>query len=461
MDATALLIGLVIGAALGATIAGLWARSGLLSRSAAAEAERDVLRERVSDLEASRVSEAETAALLAPLRDTIGRVERQVGTLERDRVQQFGQLGERLTEVSRSTESLRSETATLATALNASTVRGAWGEVQLRRVLELSGLLARCDFDEQVTRVSRHGATVRPDAVINLPGGRNVVVDSKAPMSHFLQAHGDTVSQIERDELLAAHATALRRHVESLAGKAYWTAFTRSPEVVVCFVPGEAILATALADDPGLYEHALSRKVVLASPGTLYAVLRTVGAIWQQDALEQNARELLAIGQELHARLSTLGGHVTAMGQSLARSVEQYNRFVGTLESRVLVTARRMHELHLTSERPPTLEPLEVAPRSSSAPELTGETEAAPERETQLDPGALGVVGSDVPDPAAHHTARNAPDGGRDRRPEGGLDEGLDEELAEGLGRAARDMAYLDGERPGARSDQRRGSASA
>ena len=136
-------------------------------------------------------------------------------------------------------------------------------------------------------------------------------------------------------------------------------------------MPGEAILATALADDPGLYEHALSRKVVLASPGTLYAVLRTVGAIWQQDALEQNARELLAIGQELHARLSTLGGHVTAMGQSLARSVEQYNRFVGTLESRVLVTARRMHELHLTSERPPALAPLEVGPRSTSAPELT------------------------------------------------------------------------------------------
>jgi DNA recombination protein RmuC len=139
----------------------------------------------------------------------------------------------------------------------------------------------------------------------------------------------------------------------------------------VCFVPGEAILATALADDPGLYEHALTRKVVLASPGTLFAVLRTIGAIWQQDALEQNARELLAIGQDLYTRLTTLGGHVTTMGQSLSRSVEQYNKFVGTLESRVLVTARRMHELHLTSELPPTLEPLEVAARSLSASELT------------------------------------------------------------------------------------------
>jgi DNA recombination protein RmuC len=371
METSSLLTGLVLGLVVGALVAWSAVRSALVSRTAAAEAARDVLRERVDDLEASRAEDDATAAVLAPLRETIGRVERHVGVLERDRAQQFGQLGERLTEVSRSTESLRSETATLASALNASTVRGAWGEVQLRRVLEVSGLLARCDFDEQVTRVSRHGATVRPDAVVNLPGGRHVVVDSKAPMAHFLQAHGDTVSDLERGELLAAHATALRRHVEGLAAKAYWTAFTRSPEVVICFVPGEAILATALADDPGLYEHALTRKVVLASPGTLYAVLRTVGAIWQQDALEQNARELLALGQDLYARLATLGGHVTGMGQSLARSVEQYNRFVGTLESRVLVTARRMHELHLATDRPTELAPLEAAPRSLSAAELT------------------------------------------------------------------------------------------
>jgi DNA recombination protein RmuC len=373
MDATSLIAGLLVGLAVGALLGWLGGRSTLLARSAAAEAERDVLRERVVDLEASRSDEDAAVAMLAPLRDTIGRVERQVGALERDRAHQFGQLGERLSEVSRSTASLRSETATLATALNASTVRGAWGEVQLRRVLELSGLLARCDFDEQVTSVSRHGATVRPDAVINLPGSRHVVVDSKAPMAHFLQAHGETVSDTERTELLAAHATALRRHVESLAGKAYWSAFSRSPEVVVCFVPGEAILAAALSDDPGLYEHALSRKVVLASPGTLFAVLRTVGAIWQQDSLEQHARELLALGQDLYARLSTLGGHVATMGQALARSVEQYNRFVGTLESRVLVTARRMHELHLTSERPSALEPVEASPRSLSASELTDE----------------------------------------------------------------------------------------
>jgi DNA recombination protein RmuC len=373
MDGAALLAGLVVGLVLGGFIAFLWVRGSLLSRASAAEAERDLLRVRLEDLELARAESADAAALLAPLRDTIGRVERQVGALERDRVEQFGELGERLTAVSRSTESLRSETATLATALSASSVRGAWGEVQLRRVLELSGLLARCDFDEQVTRTSRHGATVRPDAVINLPGGRHVVVDSKAPMSHFLQAQAETVGAQERAELLGAHATALRRHVDSLAGKAYWSAFTRSPEVVVCFVPGEAILGAALADDPGLYEHALGRKVVLASPGTLFAVLRTIGAVWQQDALEQSARDLLALGQDLHVRLSTLGSHVTSMGQSLARSVEHYNRFVGTLESRVLVTARRLHELGIAQEPGAGLDPLESAPRPLSAPELLAE----------------------------------------------------------------------------------------
>ncbi|EWT07672.1 DNA polymerase V [Intrasporangium chromatireducens Q5-1] len=370
MDVVTLLAGLLVGVVLGAALAWSWARAGLLARAASAESERDVLRARVVHLESAREDDAATRLLLAPLRETIGRVERQVGALERDRVHQFGELAERLTAVGRSTDSLRSETATLASALNASTTRGAWGELQLRRVLELSGLLPQCDFDEQVTRVSRHGATVRPDAVIHLPGDRHVVVDSKAPMSHFLQSQGEGVGETERGELLAAHATALRRHVESLAGKAYWTAFARSPEIVICFVPGEAVLGAALADDPGLYEHALSRKVVLASPGTLFAVLRTIGAIWQQDALEQNALELLRLGQELHARLVTLGGHVAGMGQSLARSVEQYNRFVGTLESRVLVTARRMHELDLVSEDAPLLEPLAAGPRSLSAPEL-------------------------------------------------------------------------------------------
>lgn len=415
MDATALLTGLVVGLVLGAGLAWLGARAGLLARAAAAESERDVLRERLDDLEASRAEAVETLTLLAPLRDSLVRVERQVGALERDRVEQFGELGERLTAVSRSTETLRSETASLASALNASTVRGAWGEIQLRRVLELSGLLPRCDFDLQVSATSRHGAAVRPDAVVNLPGGRHVVVDSKAPMSHYLQAHGEGVSEIERTELLAAHATALRRHVDSLAGKAYWTAFTSTPELVVCFVPAESILSAALADDPGLHEYALSRKVVLASPATLFAVLRTIGAIWQHEALEQHARDLLALGSELHARLLTLGNHVTSMGQSLNRTVEHYNRFVGALETRVLVTARRLHELDLASEPPPSPPRLDIAARDLTVPDVLVPDVLVPA------PAAPDDLLAGLPDgraarDAAHLARESAPSPGREPR---------------------------------------------
>ena len=209
----------VLGVVVGAVVAWLATRAAQAARVALAGAERDILRERVHDLEHARAEERETAALLSPLRETILRVERQVGDLERDRLHQYGELGARLTEVSSSTSDLREQTASLAGALSASTVRGAWGELQLRRVLELSGLLPRCDFDEQVTSVSRHGSTIRPDAVVNLPGSRHVVVDSKAPLSHFLAAQGDGVGAVERAQLLSAHATSLRRHVGSLASE--------------------------------------------------------------------------------------------------------------------------------------------------------------------------------------------------------------------------------------------------
>lgn len=396
MDTTTAFVALLVALA-GAVIGGLvtlsWARGRYAADLAAARAERDVVASQFEALGSAQEVDDRTARELAPLRDTLTRMERQVSVLERDRVEQFGSLGSQLREVGRTTQALQSQTASLSSALQASTVRGAWGEVQLRRVLELSGLLARCDFDEQVSAVSRHDRRVRPDVVITLPGSRHVVVDSKAPLSHFLAAHGETTPEDEKVQLLAAHATAMRRHVDSLAAKEYWTAFVSSPEMVVCFVPGEALLATALADDPALYEYALSRKVVLASPGTLFAVLRTMGAMWQQDAMEQHARELLKIGEQLYQRLSTLGSHTTALGQSLTRSVEQYNKLVGALEARVLVTARRMHELDLASEQPPSLAPIEAAPRSLSAPELLDEvarTESERRDSTFLDEQGSG-----------------------------------------------------------------------
>ncbi|MEP7370365.1 MAG: DNA recombination protein RmuC [Dermatophilaceae bacterium] len=360
----------VVGLLVGAVAAGVVSRVLFEGRSAAVATERDLLRERVIDLEAAVADDAQTATILAPLRDALVRVERQVGTLERDRQAQFGELGERLGHVTSTTNALREATATLAGSLNASTIRGTWGEVQLRRVLEHSGMLARCDFDEQVTAVSSHDRGVRPDVVVHLPGDKALVIDSKAPMTAFLAAQADSLDPVERTRLLGAHATSLRGHVESLAAKAYWSAFTTTPEMVVCFVPGDAILAAALGADPTLYEHAMSKKVVLASPGTLLALLRTVAFTWQQDALTANAQALLQLGNELYARLGTLGLHAKRMGSSLQKSVESYNALVGALESRVMVTARRMNDLGLADAPLDTIEPVETAPRLLSAAEL-------------------------------------------------------------------------------------------
>ena len=376
----ALLAGLVIGAAAAAAVV----RQTGAVRTAGLAAERDLLRERVIDLEASLADDAATAAALAPLRDALGRVESQVGTLERDRTHQFAALERTIAQVQASTASLDRQTQSLAGSLNASTVRGAWGEVQLRRVLEHAGLLARCDFDEQVCRVSRHGRQVRPDVVVQLPGSKHLVVDSKAPMVAFLQAQSDDLPPAERDRLMREHAAALKSHVDSLAKKDYWSAFETSPEMVVCFVPSEAMLSTALAANPSLHEEAMARRVVLVGPGALLALLRTVAFTWQQDALTANARELMKVGHELYDRLGTMGTHTARMGTALQRSVEAYNQMVGALETRVLVSARRMRDLEIVEDELPQLTPLEAGPRVLTAVELL-EQASAEDARPQLD----------------------------------------------------------------------------
>ena len=365
-----ILIGVLVGLLIGVIVTALLARIVMGGRTAALSTERDLLRERVVDLEATVSEDAQTASVLAPLRDALGRVERQVSTLERDRAEQFSQLGERLSHVTSTTDALRAQTASLAGSLNASTVRGTWGEVQLRRVLEHAGMLARCDFDEQVSAVSSHERGIRPDVVVRLPGDKCLVVDAKSPMTAFLAAQADQVGAAERERLLSAHATSLRSHVDALAAKAYWSAFTTTPEMVVCFVPGDSILAAAVSAEPGLFDHAMSRKVVLASPGTLLALLRTVAFTWQQDALTASARQLLELGNTLYSRLGSLGTHATKMGASLQKSVESYNALVGALESRVLVTARKMHDLGLVEAVIPEVQPIEQAPRPLTAAEL-------------------------------------------------------------------------------------------
>lgn len=396
-----IMIAAVFGMLIGAVTAWLVARVLFEGRSAALSVERDLIRERVIDLEATLSGDAQTATMLAPLRDALVRVERQVGTLERDRVEQFTQVSTQLADVTTSTNALRSQTASLVGSLNASTVRGNWGEVQLRRVLEHAGMLARCDFEEQVSAVSSHERGVRPDVVVRLPGDKCLVVDAKAPLTAFLSAQADGIGSAERARLLAAHATSLRGHVDSLATKAYWSAFTNTPEMVVCFIPGDAILAAALAADPALFDDAQARRVVLASPGTLLALLRTVAFTWQQDALTANAQLLLKLGSDLYSRLGTLGTHATRMGTSLQKSVESYNALVGALESRVMVTARKMHELGLAQTTLPETAPVETALRPLTAIELIAALDSDVAR-PQLDLSQVPALGSRA---SERHTA--------------------------------------------------------
>lgn len=398
-----LLVALLLGLALG----WLLARTLLAARLtqcgtevALARAERDTARSQALEWQrdaesdqALREADGRTAAELTPLRAALDRVEAQVRTLERDRLEQFGQVGEHLEQVVNQTRSLQQQTANLASALSSSGTRGTWGELQLRRVMEHAGMLAHCDFDEQVGAISRHEARVRPDAVVRLPGGKVIVVDSKVPMTAFLRAQGEDVRAAESQRLLRDHATALRGHVEALAAKEYWSAFSTSPELVICFVPSDAVLAAGLRAAPDLYDHAQSRKVVLASPATLLAVLRATALAWQQDALAENARELLTLGTELHHRLGTVGKHMSSVGTSLRRSVESFNQLVGTMESRVMVTSRRMHELGLTESEHPPIVPVAVAPRPTGPGWLAVELDqATPAREElpAVEPGEEG-----------------------------------------------------------------------
>lgn len=368
---TEFIVGLVLGIALAAAATWLLLRQAYAARGASLATERDLLRERVIDLESTVADDQQTAAVLGPLSATLGRVEQQVATLERDRVEQFGELGARLAEVGRVTGALHQETTQLAGALRATSTGGTWGEVQLRRVLEHAGMLAHCDFEEQVTAVSRHDARIRPDVVVRLPGDRVLVIDSKAPARAFLDSQADGLAPDERDRLLDQHAKALVRHVDSLAAKAYWSAFEQSPQLVVCFLPADAMLAAALRHDPSLLDRAMGRKVVPASPSTLLALLRTSAAAWQQDSLARGARELLALGQALYDRLGTMSRHTARVGQSLTRSVEAYNAMIGTLESRVLVTARQMHALGLAQDAPSAeLRAVETPTRPLTAHEL-------------------------------------------------------------------------------------------
>jgi DNA recombination protein RmuC len=306
--------------------------------------------------------------LLDPVAATLQRVEGQLRTVEKERESAYAGLREQVTAMRSSSERLQDETKQLVNALRAPQVRGRWGELQLERVVQLAGMVEHCDFSTQVVGQGEDGG-VRPDLVVHLAGGKQVVVDAKVPFAAYLEAVESRDPGVHR-ERLAAHARQLRQHVDTLSAKSYWAAFQPSPEFVVLFVPGDPFLEAALQADPALLEHAFSNNVVIATPTTLIALLRTVAYTWRQEALARNAAQVHQLGKELHSRLATMGTHVAKLGRSLESAVASYNQTVSSLEARVLVTARKLTDLKVTDDEIAELAQVERAPRTVAAQEL-------------------------------------------------------------------------------------------
>ncbi|GGH38555.1 DNA recombination protein RmuC [Microbacterium album] len=346
------------------------------------ERQEDLRRDAVAHAEAERRTAEERARresavlkALAPVRDSLHRMQQRVDEMERERHGQFGAIAEQLRRAHAADEALRLTTESLAGALRSTTARGVWGEAQLRRVVEAAGLLRHVDFDTQVS-TAVDGVTARPDLVVRLPGGKALAVDAKAPLDAFLDAAaipdtatGDAARR--RRELRTQHVKAVRAHVDALARKAYWSGLDSSPEFVICFLPNEAILAVALDEDPTLLEYAFAKRVALASPVNLWAVLKTVAYAWTQQEVSDEARTLFTLGNQLYERLGTLAQHADDLRRAIERTVDSYNRFVGSLESRVLVTARRFPGIDAT-KLDAAAEPaaLHAVPRRMTAPEL-------------------------------------------------------------------------------------------
>jgi DNA recombination protein RmuC len=311
-----------------------------------------------------------------PLTETLGKVEAQLREIEQKREGAQAALAQQIQFVRTTNEQLRAETAALVSALRKPQARGRWGELQLRRCVELAGMTERCDFVEQASIVTADG-TLRPDMIVRLVGGKNIVVDSKVTLSAYLEAY-ESADDAVAEERLLAHARHLRQHVDSLASKAYWSQLSPAPEFVVLFVPGDPFLAAALDRDPALIDDAFGKRVHIATPTTLISVLRTVAYAWQQQALADHAREVFELGRELYKRLGTMGGHVEKLGRSLTSAVNNYNNTVGSLESQVLSTARKLNEMKVTDEPLKELAGLEDTVRPLTKPELVAAAEAAP-----------------------------------------------------------------------------------
>jgi DNA recombination protein RmuC len=326
----------------------------------------------------------------AVVREGLDRLHDQLRDLDHQRATWQGQFSQQVTDMRLTTESLRRETGSLTSALRKPQVRGRWGELHLRRTVELAGLVARCDFTEQAQLAD---GVLRPDVIVHLAGGKSVVVDAKVSLDAFLDA-ASSEDDDEREAHLQRHVRQLRTHVDQLGSKAYWRALEETPEFVVMFVPAEAFLSAALDTQTDLLEYAASKHVILATPTTLIALLRTVAHGWSHETLAAQAAEVRRLGTELHQRLGSLGGHLDKVGRSLGAAVAAYNAGVGSLEGRVLVTARRFNDLGVTDDELPAPRQVEEAPRRLSAPEFDARFDAG-------DFEALGEVATPGAGPAS------------------------------------------------------------